>query len=169
MNKHWELFEKTISWIQIIFGIATISFVLWTLNLTVSTILDHSDYTWNDVSFYKLFKNHYFIILSGFLCISSGVLLLKNKKTGWILSVITWLLYGLGTLINLLTKNDENEYFFESNSDFIIIGIILALFFTLALSLTLKPFRTKYKANLNSWFIIGLITLIFVISKLLIK
>jgi hypothetical protein len=169
MNKHWTLFEKIISGFQIIFGIAGISFVVWSLNLTITTIFEHSDYTWNDVSFYKLLKNHYFFIFTGALCLSSGILLLKNKKIGWILSVVTWLLYALGTLINLLAKNDENEYLFESNLEFILVGLVITSFFILALCLTLKPFRTKYKANLNSWILIGLLTLIFTISKLLIK
>ncbi|KAB5483112.1 MULTISPECIES: hypothetical protein [Flagellimonas] len=169
MNKNWKLFEKVISGFQIIFGITTISFLLWSLNLTITIIFENSDYTWNDVSFYKLFKNHYFFTFLGILSISSGILLLKNKKIGWILSVSTWLLYGFGTLINIFKKNDENEYIFASNSDFIILGIIIVTFLILALCLTLKPFRTKYKPNLKSWFKIGIITLILITAKLLIK
>jgi hypothetical protein len=169
MNKHWTLFEKVISGFQIIFGIVVISFLLLTLDSIISTLLEHSDYTWKDVSFYKLIKNHYFFTFLGILSISSGILLLKNKKIGWILSVSTWLLYGLGTLINIFKKNHENKSILESNSDYITIGIFIVAFFILALCLTLKPFRTKYKANLKSWFKIGIITLILITVKLLIK
>tara|TARA_R100001369_G_scaffold73411_3_gene101962 strand:- start:97 stop:606 length:510 start_codon:yes stop_codon:yes gene_type:complete len=169
MNKNWKLFEKVISVFQIIFGIAIISLVLWSVNTTITIIFEHSDYTWRDVSFYKLVKNNHFYILSSLLCISSGILLLKNKKIGWVLSVTTWLVYGLGTLLNTLKKNDKNESVIQSNSDSIIVGIFVVSFLTIAMCLTFKPFRTKYEPNLYSWLIIGLITLIFIAEKLLIN
>ena len=169
MNKNWTLFEKIISGFQIIFGIATISFLLWSLNSRITTIFELSDYTWNDISYRKLIKNHYFFTSLGTLSVVSGILLLKSKKVGWILSVSNWLLYGLGILINSINRYYSNESIIESNSDYIIIGIAIISFLILALCLTLKPFRTKYKPNLKSWFKIGIITLILITAKLLIK
>ena len=162
MNKFWALFEKTISRFEIIFGVFIISMVIWALNLQISTILEHSDYTRNDISFYKLIKKQYSVLFLGFLSFSSGILLLKNIKFGWILSVTTWWLFTIGNSINLSTNKYQNK----SNFEYLIFVFITIIYLILTLCLTSKHFRTKYKANLNSWIIFWIITLVFIIEKL---
>lgn len=123
--------------------------------------------TWSRISILKLIKNAHFIFLSGVMGFMSGVLLLKGKKCGWILNVSSWLVYSLGAFLITWRLERTNDSF--TNQNYILIGILIFIFLIMAIVMILKPFRLKYKPSSKSWATIGVITLVFLLDKLLIK
>ena len=130
-------------------------------------MVDSGQITWSEISILKLIRNAHFIFLSGAMGLVSGILLLKNKKMGWILSFSSWIIYCFGTLIIFWKTGKVDGPI--STQNYMLIGILILIFIIMAIVLTLKPFMLKYKPDSKSWITIAVITLVFLIDKLLIK
>jgi len=163
MNKTWKVFERTVSGLQILLGITIMILVLCNLKF----ILEHLDYSWSDISIYKITKNNHHVFAKGFLGVISGILLFRNKLIGWILSIAFWLINGIGIILTFILKNNEDNKIINSSIEYIILGLMVVTFLSLAISFTAKQFRIKYAPNKKSWITIALIFLIFVIDGLI--
>ncbi|AXT20261.1 hypothetical protein D7030_03865 [Flavobacteriaceae bacterium AU392] len=88
MNKNWRVLEIIISLLQIIFGIVILVIILPTINKFLKITFDN--FTWEQISIYKLISNFLLPIFLSLLCIISGILLLRSKLSGWIIGVSFW-------------------------------------------------------------------------------
>ena len=166
MQTDWEIFEKIISVIQILLGITIVSVLIWSVNLSVNQFLDHSDYTWKDISILKLIKNHHFFTLLGLIGITGGIGWFKYKTFGWLLSFIFWFLLGFSTILITLKFKQEEPNVIRANEEYWIYYSTIFVSFFLAILLVLKTFWNKYNPTKKSLIIFGMILLAFVIDKI---
>jgi hypothetical protein len=79
------------------------------------------------------------------MTIHSGILLLKSKKNGWLLSAIVFIGFPISVLLrNWL--NPESDFHNPGNSTIIAIGTTAFVLFVGVLHFA-KPFRKKYNVN----------------------
>lgn len=166
MKTDWEIFEKIFSVIQIVLGITIISVLIWSVNISISQILEHSDYTWKDVSILKLIKNHHFFTLLGLIGIIGGIGWFKFKTFGWQLSFMFWFLLGFSTALVALKFKQQEPNSIRANEEYLIYYSTIFISFFLAILLALKTFWKKYNPTKKSLIIFGIILLTFVIDKI---
>ena len=167
MRKNWKIFEKLLAIVEILVGLSLIILLIYSWSSSFQYMVDSGQIAWSEISILKLIRNAHFIFLSGAMGLVSGILLLKGKKLGWILSVSSWIVYCFGTLMILwkLEKVDDPI----NIQNYIIVGLLILFFLIMAMVLSLKPFRLKYKPDSKSWITIAVIILVFLLDKLLIK
>lgn len=156
MNKGWRIFEIIISMLQIILGITILTIIIPPLNKMYMII--SYDFGWQNISIYKFSNIYIFPIIKGILGIISGVLLLKQKLIGWILSIIFWLILATSALLYSWTITTSDPKF--------IFSIIILLISMILLAILFKPIKNNYLPTKKSWIFIGIMTLVFLIEKL---
>jgi hypothetical protein len=164
---NWKLIEKSLSILSIVFGIFVILLVFYTWEVILSRYFDTGLITWDNLSFFKVFKNTHFFMFLGILGLISGILLLKNKRSGWISNLASWISYAVGIIIVYWKGNQSGKLLVESQTHFAIILSIVFVFLIFASLLLSKSIRLKYKPTSNSWIAVGLIILTFVMDKIL--
>ncbi|WP_159021503.1 hypothetical protein [Formosa sp. L2A11] len=147
MRKTYNIIEKTISIVLIVSGI----FILW---LSLDLLLDKLDIVVrsNDNSYsglshyyYGYFRDFHLVVIFALLSIISGILLLKSKKNGWLLSAIVFIGFPISILLrNWL--NPESDFHNPGNSTVIAIGTTILLLLVGVLHFA-KPFKKKYNVN----------------------
>lgn len=167
MKTDWEIFEKIISSIQVLLGITIVSVLFWSLYIRIGLILEHSDYTWENVSVLKLIKNHHFFTLLGLMGIFGGINWFKFKTHGWLLSFLFWFLLGFSTSIILWKLKQQEPNVIRADEEYLIYYSILLISFFLAILLGLRTFWIKYNPTKKTIIIFGLILLTFVIDKII--
>ncbi|WP_111684597.1 hypothetical protein [Winogradskyella tangerina] len=147
MDKAYKIFEKIISVLLILSGI----FILWMSldllfhKLDIVVRSNNNSYSGLSNYYYRYFRDFHLVVLIGILGIISGVLLLKSKKTGWILSAIFFLGFPISVLLrNWL--NPESDFHSPSPKTYATIGITVFILLV-GFVLLLKPFRIKYKVE----------------------
>ena len=160
-------FEKSLAIIEILVGLGLIILLIYSWYSVFSYMVENGQTTWSKISILKLIRNAHFIFLSGAMGLVSGILLLKEKKLGWILSTSSWIVYCLVTSL-IFWKLEKADGPFNT-LNYVLSGLLILIFLIMAGVLTLKPFRLKYKPDSKSWIIIAVITVVFLIDKLLIK
>jgi len=167
MSKGWTIFEKITGVLQIIFGLVLIYILIWGLNIKLNQFYKITEITGSDISIFKIFyTNHYNLILS-LLGIVSGVLLIRNNKIGWILSITTWFSYCIGTILTtrkIALKNSNFEIF---SGQYNIYGLMIIIFLIMGILLISKEFRKKYSPNYKSWALLILSTAFFILDRLI--
>ncbi len=154
MNKTYNVIEKVISVILVLFGI----FILW---LSLDLLLDKLDIVVrsNDNSYsglshyyYGYLRDFHLVVIFALLSIISGILLLKSKKNGWLLSVIVFIGFPISILLrNWL--NPESDFHNPGNSTIITIGVTVLVLFVGVLHFA-KPFKIRYRVNSTDVFYI---------------
>lgn len=167
MKTDWEIFEKIVSVIQILLGITIISVLIWSVNISISQIFEHSDYTWKDISILKLIKNNHFFTLLGLMGIIGGIGWFKYKTNGWLLSFMFWFLLGLSTTLVALKFKLQEPNVMRANEEYLIYYSTIFVSFFLAILLVLKTFWNKYNPTKKSSIIFGIILLTFIIDKII--
>lgn len=144
MKTDWEIFQKIMSGIQIVYGLTFISFVIWFMKLGLSQFYELSNKSWENLSYFNLFKIYNFNIIWSLIGIIGGVKWFKNQKSGWLLSILFWILSSYSATLFIVKLNYKKSL---SNTDtdvsllFYLILIISGLFSIILLS---KYFRKKY-------------------------
>lgn len=164
MKTDWEIFEKIISVLQILLGITIISVLIWSVNISTNQILEHSDYTWKDVSVLKLIKNHHFFTLLGLIGIIGGIKWFKYKTYGWLLSFLFWFLLGFSTTLIAWKLKQQEPSVVRADEEYWIYYSTIFVSFFLTILLGLKMFWIKYNPKKKSLIIFGLLLLVFVID-----
>ncbi len=121
MTKSWNSIEKIIASLQIIFGLLIICLVFYYNIVSINFILNSSNLSWEDLSFYKIFKKFFSAIINPSLFLISGFLLFKSNIKGWVIGLSMWLMLGFDALLiilnispqkHIILKNSENLFFF---------------------------------------------------------
>ncbi len=133
-----------IAWSCVTLYITTISF---------KYILESLNLSWEEISIFNVIKNYHFQFIIPVLTITSVVLLILNKRIGWVGSTVMSFVYGLWVLIVLL-RNLFVDGIYEtevSNSVLIITSLITTFFLILGVALLHKVFREKYQPTKKTW------------------
>jgi len=171
MKKFWIKLYKLLGIINIIFGLIIFYkiFDLAQNQFSYMEKLYEKGFPKFDISLIDLFLHNSsrIPIIIGVLFMTSGILIILEKKNGWNLSYISWIITSL-ILIPITTYGVRDvtvtvigpKYWIQIYSG---IGLILSLIFVIFLSL--RPIRILNKITNQSWFlcflIIILIRLIF--------
>lgn len=126
MEKLIETFEKLLTYLQILIGLFIFLFTIWGLvigndNLKINSlnILDTNLLIRFNLSF-----------LLAILFICSGILLLKNNKNGWTLSVISWFVLFCHLFITVIKIGLGYDNYDLSQTFLIVLPFLLfSLFF----------------------------------------
>ena len=106
----------------------------------------------NNVSYLKVFTNFLLPILESMVMIFGGIFLMAKKQVGWIVAIITTIVYSLLFLIGFveeLVKGDVGFTWAIALRVFIIL-----LFFAMSYLLRTKPFLEKYRPVRKTWIVI---------------
>lgn len=164
MTKSWTIFEKITGILQIIFGLVLIYILIWAINIKLNQVFK---ITGSDISFFKIFYTHHYNFILSLLGIVSGVLLIRNNKIGWILSISTWFSYSIGTIFTTWKIALGNSNFEIYSGHYIIYGLMIIIFLIMGILLISKEFRKKYSPNRKSWVLLILITAFFILDRLI--
>ncbi|SEE50289.1 hypothetical protein SAMN04487765_2846 [Tenacibaculum sp. MAR_2010_89] len=164
MKKKWEITEKVIGAFQIFFGILILVLEIWSIKLSFNIGLKHYNYSWENISIFKVFKNYHYQILIPLLTIFAGVTLMLKKRIGWLFGVVTSVLHVMSMILFSVTNATvENKYL-----NFIYV-FISTLFILITVLLMNKHIRSKYNLTKQTWVIIGLLLILLFLDKLFIK
>lgn len=113
-------------------------------------------------SVFSAIKNYHLTFIIPLFNVFSGVALLQNKKTGWVLAI-------LSTVLNCINAIRVLIDFHSSITDNLKWGVITAIFFTLTILLVTKSFLTTYKPTKATWLTIIFIVLLFLSYSIMIE
>lgn len=157
MERLIQIFEKIMTYFQILTGLFIFLFAIWgliiwndTLELNSLNFLDTDLFIRLNLSF-----------LLAILFISSGILLFKNNKNGWALSIISW--FGLFChLFITITKIGVGYNNFDISQTFFIVlpFLLFALFF-----LNIQT-RKRYKVSKIDFYFIIITSSLLMIDSL---
>ena len=157
MSKRWSIIEKIIASIQILFGLFWICLTFYMIDKHLE-IVYRMGYEWNDISIWKISHHYYDFLLKSLFAIVSGVLLIRGKLSGWLLSEVTWWSFGIAIFRVFFTStNDDRDAI--PKIFFITLFTIIFLFNLILIS---KPFLYKYRPTIKNW--LTIIAVIFLIE-----
>ncbi|HWB28839.1 MAG TPA: hypothetical protein VG738_25370 [Chitinophagaceae bacterium] len=163
MKKGWNITEKVIATILQAWAL----FYLYLLTMAIYSKLQFGLQTGGikkeDISFWELFRMFHFNYIAGLLCFYAGLMLLYDRKKGWVTSVISTIIFAGFMLVsgrNGVMK-DNNTHVMTSVS-YLIAAVVFAAIFIV---LVLKPFRVKYHPTTANWLFIMGVILLAVIDK----
>lgn len=165
-NKGWNRFEKFVSVYQILIGALFLVTGAYFLYINIQLLFDYLNITWQDLDLFRIIKKYHFAFIYGLFSIAAGILLWKQKLLGWIFSINNFLVSIVVWIDVILSKEIETDQGLVIA--YFLCGILIMLTLAQLIPLLLKPIRTKYKPSVKSWIIVGLITILFCIDKLLI-
>ncbi|TDE42918.1 hypothetical protein E0I26_12145 [Flavobacterium rhamnosiphilum] len=154
MKHSWRIFEFILSGIQICCGLVILFFVYITCTeyyifLWKNPLVDHQS-----IVQMALRTNSTLVIVS-LIAISSALLLIKNVSKGWVMSIITWIMFVVILIINSYRLNLLNPSALDLVSKFIL-GVMAIGFTTIVVLLNNIEFRQKYKPTKNNWIVIAI-------------
>ncbi len=158
---YWLIIEKIISCILLLWSV----FVLASILSVVSGMLRYGYIAAGNASLSSIaIKNHLVIIVS-ILCLFGSWMLLFKDKIGWIICVVSSLIYGVNLLLSSRSKAaDSTLAYAEHYKSY---GIASLLFFIIFILLLLKPIRKNYHPTIKTWIIISVIIVLFIIDKMI--
>lgn len=163
MKHSWRIFELILSGIQICFGLI-ILFVVYTTLITyynvlwINPLIDHKS-----IIEVAIRKNASLIIVA-LIAISSGILLTKNIFKGYIMSIITWIMFTVLLVLNSIRIQQRNPLELDLISK-IILSFTIVVFIAIVILLNNSSFIEKYKPTKRNWFAIAIITTVITASK----
>lgn len=159
MSKNYTIFEKVISVILIIWG----GIILYELSGNMITMY-RGGVRLEIVrpglpAAFKVLLHFGVPLIVSIAAIISGILLLFNKKTGWVIAIIVLLTEALFPVLFLILYKVKPVTPYETDVNLVLFGAIWCLIFATMLSLLLlKPFRLKYSPNSAIYLIIIVVT-----------
>lgn len=167
MNR--RIIEKVASILLMVWGIVALYYAIIKINYTYAFYLK-AEYEFGEISIFKIIRNFYFPVVIPVVTIVFSILLLLSKRIGWIGSIITSFVNGLGLMILLwksikdLENGNDGEYSLEY---FIFTSIVIILLVVGGVLLN-KMFRQKYSPTLKEWIGIVIIIVLLLIDRIII-
>jgi len=155
MTKKWKIIEKIIEIIQMIFG----GLLIFLFFRNIINLMFTGGYSILRALELNLPRGHNGILLGTFFLIS-GILIILNKKTGWIGNIIAWLAFSI---IMILFFASDLDY---ELIDLIYLSILILIIISFLFILMRKPFLKKYKPSWLSYIFILIITSIIIADRL---
>lgn len=147
--------EKVLAFFQLLFSVAV--FCILTTSL-YHYIVELQRMLSDNVSYLKLVKNYHFGFVVSLLAFVSAILILKLNIYGWLLGIISWLIYTLTfsiVLFNTISKNQIDNFFILSG---VIALLIASITFSIYLFIRL---RKNHEPSLSHYII--LVSILFLL------
>lgn len=163
MKHNWRIFELILSGVQICFGflmwfVVYLTFKDYYLVLWKNPLMDH-----NVIIQVALRKNLTLVLIS-FLSILSAVFLIKSLTKGWIMSIITWIMFAVILIINTYRINQLYPKELDLLSKFIT-GFIIIFFIAITIALNNNAFIQKYNPTKFTWITIVVSIVVLTTTK----
>ena len=157
----WIVVEKSIGIILLLWAI----FVFYSVVSTIAGMYRSGLMATGKITFFSIVSNNHFNIIISILCLFGSCMFLYKDRTGWILCVISSLLFGITLFISSRSKAGDSTLplanYYKSY------GVAALLFFVIFIMLLLRPIREQYKPSLKTWsWMLGII-LLLVIDKII--
>ncbi|MCH2033554.1 MAG: hypothetical protein MK202_08560 [Tenacibaculum sp.] len=167
MKTDWDIFEKIMSIIQLIFGIAIIWIVIKTVKYYLVEIFGSADLNWESLLQINILEKTYFSFIHGLIGVLGGTLWFKNKKSGWMLSLSFWIITCCTVTLTTAKSmyRDSFSNIIKSNEEYWIYSIVIFISLLLIFVLSSKYFREKYKPDLKTLTIYGSILALLLITR----
>lgn len=167
MKKSFTYSEKAIGTFLIVVGAVFLYVNLYTIIIFIEFSQKFSHFTWKDISILKLIRTYHFEILLDTLMITSGLLILLNKKSGWILALTTSAVTVFLCIKNLVSLFGTPLMTGVNKTELLLLNSILLLVFLLILFFLLsKTLRIKYHPTKKTLWIIVMVVAVLLIDKI---
>ena len=113
-------------------------------------------------SVFSAIKIYHLTFIIPLFNVFSGIVLLQNKKIGWILAILSSVL----NCINAIRAIIDSPSDFGANLKW---GAITAIFLTISIMLVTKPILSIYKPTKTTWLTIIFIVLLFLSYSIMIE
>ena len=157
----WIIVEKFIGIILLLWSI----FVFYSVVSTIAEMFRSGFMATGKITFSSIVANNHFNVAISILCLFGSCMLLYKDKTGWILCVISSLIFGITLFISSRSKASDSTLslanYYKSY------GATALLFFLIFILLLLKPIRKRYKPTSKTWMWIICIILLLTIDKII--
>jgi hypothetical protein len=167
MKTDWEIFEKIVSTFQVLFGIAILFTLIWSVNFSYNQTFERLDLGWKDISIFKLITKYHFTAILGLVGIIGGIGWFRYKTYGWLLSFMFWFLLGLSSVLVLLKYKQQEPNVVRAFEEYLIYYSTIFTSFFLATLIMFKNFWNKYNPRKISLIIFGTILLTLVLDKII--
>ena len=160
-RRSWIVAEKCIGVILLLWAI----FIFYSVVSTMAAMYRSGYMATGKITFSSIvFANHFNIIIS-ILCWFGSCLFLYKDRTGWMLCVISSLIFGITLFISSRAKASDSTLslanYYKSY------GAAALLFFVIFVLLLLKPIRERYKPISKTWLWMAGIVLLALIDKII--
>lgn len=148
MNRIYIIIENLIALLLLIWSCLNLYISLFMAYSLADLAKTYHLFGWEKISFLTVAANYYLSISFELITIFGSILLLFNKKAGWIILISVSLinaLYLAWILFKFLPNNGQDFTLTFSR----IIGTLL--FFLFVFLLTRLPYRKKYLGSLNTF------------------
>ena len=166
MTLRLKVIEKIIAILLILWATFELFSIFWTLNYFASTGFEMKLLTWDNISYFKVFKNYHLNIIVPLLSIFSATYLLFRKRIGWILTIAVCLINIIGYFILILNLSGAYDSV-NSSTFYFIHGVIIAIYLLFIFLLLQRPFKEKYSATNKMWLPILILIGIYLIDRII--
>ncbi|WP_282714432.1 hypothetical protein [Flavobacterium algoritolerans] len=131
------------------------------LFFVAKTILEYYNILWvNPLIDHKsivevAFRKNSIQVIVALIAILSGILLIKNLSKGWIMSIITWIMFTILLTISTYRIYQRNPAELDLVSR-VFISFLVIVFITITGMLNSAELRQKYKPTRSSWITIAI-------------
>ena len=160
-HRSWIVAEKCIGVILLLWAI----FVFYSVVSTIAGMYRSGYMATGKITFSSIVSANHFNIIISILCLFGSCMLLYKDRTGWVLCVISSLIFGITLFISSRSKASDSTLplanYYKSY------GAAALLFFAIFILLLLKPIRERYKPISKTWLWMAGIILLLVIDKII--
>lgn len=139
---------------------------VYVLNMYASQIFPEA---LGKATFGSLLLKQQSIMVIALLTVVSGILLLRNSKNGWILSVAVSFVYALLSMMSYWNYANSSHQTQDNFNNFSILGLYVLSFLGIGSLLTSKTFRKHYKPINNDWIIIAVVIILLMVNYTITK
>jgi hypothetical protein len=160
-RNYWLLTERIVGCILLLWSM----FVLYSILSIIADMFRSGYIAAGNTSFSSIvIKNHLIVIIS-ILCLYGSWALLYNDKTGWMLCVVSSLIYCINLFMSSQSKAIDSKLpFVEHHKSY---GIASLLFLLIFFLLLLKPMRIKYRPTVKTWILISVAIVLCILDKII--
>lgn len=159
MKTYLKYFEKSLPFLNLILGLIFTFITIY----EVFDYLENVNFSFFDITIFVVEKRFIFYFIYFSILIISAILLFKNNRNGYILSIIIWSSFFLFIIKNLI-KNISKIIYLEQN-DFLLSFLFIVTILTILVLMLNKYFFEKYQLQKNDFFkIVVFVLLIFFVS-----
>lgn len=161
MQKTWQLIEKTCALLVTVWGLIS----LYSIVHTVWNIITSGYAASNNITYTDIFLDNHLNFLLSLAAIYGGVALLFSSKEGWILSVITSLLFAVSLFVS--ARINAAHDVLPTAENFKGYGVLALLFIAVFVVLLLDQIRRRYQPSAQQWKWMAIATVLLLLDKFL--
>jgi hypothetical protein len=168
MTKRNYYTEKSIAVFQIIFNSIFLITSIYGVYIIYDFAIKNLRPLPNNFSLTKMVLSNQSSIVLSVVAITGGLLLLLQRKSGWVLTLATSIVTGWFSLINFFKLYFSSADTATSTKKVLIVNFIIFLIFTLISFLLIsKPFKLKYKPTKQTGWITFMVIALLIAEKVL--